>query len=253
VAKQLIPDVKDPKPKLVKTITVISHNRPAYLRKVLQGLLTNNLTGWQIIIGQNPSTNITDCLAVIQQELGFQVPVTIRLHQKVLNGNDHPYEMVRYAFEEADSDLNIFIEDDTVPGNDLCELAHEYANLAAPGLALCYYYHGMPGVHEFSDTLVCQIPWYASNMAFCAVKSSWYQYLKPLWYYTDYPGYLPTHGYDHHLTAGSKLHNIHSWHVRQTRVEHIGLEGALHYGSINKHSHAKIKQVEKPLKYKFQW
>lgn len=240
----------------MRTIAIMSHNRPKCLRTVLQSLATNNLDGWTVVIGQNNTQAAQAAVLAALTTLSGRCDLQIHVPKAFKDVRDNPYDLQKYVFEVLGSEINILLEDDTPVSNDVCDLAIEYQKLADPRLLLAYNRPG-PLSDQGPLELIKKHPCFATNLAYACTPASWHNYLRR-WWYDDNHG-LGTHnrGYDHSLNGHSRKEQVGVYQVACSRVTHLDEDG-VHTRKANNTAWQRIytnyrpPMVEKPIKYVFE-
>jgi hypothetical protein len=225
---------------------------------VLDSLVNNDLTDWQVIIGQNPTPEAPECLSIVDKYLMGRCEYITYVHKQILDVRQHPFKMISKAFNHHDTDLMVYVEDDTPVGNDILDLADAWNGLSQSKKGMCLCYQNYDVVQGPVD-VINKVHGYQANLAFATNQTAWDTYFAPYWFRDDHN--LHGKGYDWSLAAFSKtLYNgytgetgIHTWQCAHTRVTNIGKEGGAHavpeaFAVFDKMIPA---VVEKPVEYKF--
>lgn len=213
-----------------------SHVRPHYLRETLTSLAANDLTGWVVLVGVNPTPRWREMLAVVDQFRSL--PVYPVVHPLVLNVRDHPFAMFRTGFAVADSVL--YLEEDTPCSPDVTLLAAWYgAAVREEGLeqshaALNLFRHHEVGasdevIEHTSDPSAGLSPeqwrYPVGSLGLVVTRVQWQQHFEPYWY-ADEPGAVWS--WDFSVPAHCRRRGVTAHIVAQTRTTHIGHEQGTH-------------------------
>ena len=176
----------------MKTITITVHNRPEYLEKLLEGLVKNNLDGWHIVVGLEPTLRKSEQLELIQK----YIPQTEVIHnERKLGAEDNPYNVLSYVFEKLNSKINIYLEEDMIISPDVCDLADWYYNLGDDSMCFCLCNVGKIEVDEINLNGPHSCMFYGnqkmtisgagtgwSSLGVLMKKEKWETRFKPNWY-----------------------------------------------------------------------
>lgn len=169
---------------LDKTITITCFNRPAYLERVLETLICNDLTHWRLLIGVEPSDRRKEILEVIASTLPAGIEAEIILNIRQLGVLEHPHQLISRAFRSG-SDLNIYLEDDTIVSPDLTRIAQWYASLDHEKLVCLNLMHGeCGGRHHVSIDLPGMLlaTKHFNSLGFVLTPGQWESHFKPHWF-----------------------------------------------------------------------
>jgi hypothetical protein len=118
----------------MKTISITVHDRPQYFVRLLETLVKNDLDGWHIVVGLEPSSKKSEQLQLIQK----YIPQAEVIHnKKKLGVCENPFSLLKYIFEDLNSEINIYLEEDLVISPDVCQLAQWYKALEDDSICLC--------------------------------------------------------------------------------------------------------------------
>ena len=239
----------------MRTITIMSHNRPKYLRKVLRSLILNDLDDWTVVLGQNATNELEKCVHVALSTLAERCDVQIHVPKRSKCVRDNPYYLQEFAFGKLGSELNILLEDDTPVSNDITDLALAYLKQENKGLMLSFNKFGRTE-QQGPVEIIEKRPYYTQNLAYACTPDAWNIYLKRWWHDNNHG--LDGNGYDYSIHGHSKLENQWCYGVACSRVTHIGAEGGVHpWHDGNRWIQAIFDsytppRVEKPVQYTFQ-
>jgi hypothetical protein len=107
-----------------RSITITAMSRPQLFRRMLESLITNDLSGWSILIRVEPTARSPDFVA-IAAELLAGVDYDLRVNETVLGISMNPYQAIEDAFA-AGSQLNLYVEEDFLLSPDATALALWY-------------------------------------------------------------------------------------------------------------------------------
>lgn len=169
-----------------KTISLTSHQRPEYLRRVLESLSTcEDIQDWNLIISQNPTVKAAECVEVIEAfEKKTGCNVVLLMNQKIFSVRDNPFRVLRYAFETLESDVNIYLEDDVIVSRWTTRLALWYHQNAPdptkPGGDVCLCLFNNKPDYGMGPALLRR-PSFEAALGLVILPSQWKIHLKPNW------------------------------------------------------------------------
>ncbi len=105
----------------MKTITLVANNRLNYLKRMIQSLRENDLSGYTLFVGVEPEDQevVEFC-----QDFDF-MPANVTVNPRKLGVALNPLMTISRAFD-AGSDFNVALEDDLVLSPDALDLANWY-------------------------------------------------------------------------------------------------------------------------------
>jgi hypothetical protein len=119
----------------MKTISITVHDRPEYLVKFLETLVRNDLDGWHIVVGLEPSSRKSEQLELIAR---YIPQAEVIQNEKKLGVRINPLSLLKYVFETLESEVNLYLEEDIIVSPDITTLADWYIELEEDTLCLCY-------------------------------------------------------------------------------------------------------------------
>ena len=193
-----------------KTITLTAHNRPHYLRRVIDALRRNALEGYSLYCQLEPGCG--ECLEICRT-IDF-LPCEVIVNKCRLGVRENPYALLARVFEQG-SAFNVYLEDDVVLSPDAFDLANWFAQLQhAYVLCLCFMNYG-----SNSDDPLRVTTGSFNALGFCLTNHAWNTYFAPHWHADE-------RGWDWSITS---LHAAHpELRVLQPtlgRSNHIGRTG----------------------------
>jgi len=211
----------------MKTITITAFNRPGYLKRVLHTLLKNSLSGWDIVIALDPSEVSRKVKQTVTRALrGRRYSIVENEHQ--LGVRDNPYAVQSMVFETG-SDINIYLEDDTIVSPDVTGLADWYRALDLRDIVcLNLLYGSCGGRGHRSDPHAAQLICATRNfnsLGYVCTKQQWSDHLSRYWYCER----SENHGWDWAvLTEISVRPALRVLQPLLARANHIGRLGGTH-------------------------
>lgn len=160
----------------MKTLSITVCDRPLYLKRTLQHLSLNNLTGYsKIYCGIEPGN---DEVFEICRNIKFIEPVII-LNEEKLGIRRNPFETLSRVFEEG-SEYNVYLEDDVELSPDALDLANfYYDNFKKDEYFACCFHNYNSEKSQRSKCILKQDFW---AIGFSLFKSAWEKWFKPYWF-----------------------------------------------------------------------
>jgi hypothetical protein len=186
----------------LRTITITAYRRPHLLQAMLQTLTANDLTGWRLLLGIEPSPFADENLNVIAKKLqGCDYEATV--NDTVLGIKQNPFRLLERAFAGG-SELNLYLEEDLLLSPDTTDLALWYQanhrpewlclNLLSGGCASA----GLISNPDHPDLLFAGHAF--NSLGFSVRRTEWERYMRQAW--IDEPARIaqfdgePTGGWD---------------------------------------------------------
>jgi hypothetical protein len=106
------------------TITITAYRRPSLFEAALKTLVANDLAGWRILVGIEPSSIAREIANVAETILqGHDYDITT--NRARLGIKENPFQLIERAFAGG-SELNLHLEDDLFLSPDVTTLARWY-------------------------------------------------------------------------------------------------------------------------------
>ena len=198
---------------MFKTISLIAADRADYLNQVLDGLKSNDLTGYKLFIGLEPVSE--ECKAICEG-IDF-IEREIIYNPEVLGLNKNPYCLLEYVFKQG-SELNYYLEDDVLPSPDMTQLANWYGGQEWADDVLCLSGFQLCSDPQQPEAIIFS-PHFQSWGAVFTPKQ-WEQHLKPNWFNNP-----PNYSWDVTILEYGIKAGLKTLHPLFTRCKHIGLFG----------------------------
>tara|TARA_R110000824_G_scaffold25322_5_gene88246 strand:+ start:160 stop:900 length:741 start_codon:yes stop_codon:yes gene_type:complete len=218
----------------MKTISITAYDRPQYFVRLLETLVKNNLDGWHIVVGLEPSPQKSEQLRLIEK----YIPQAEVIHNEIKLGvSGNPFSLLTYVFEELNSEINIYLEEDLIISPDVCQLAEWYNKLEDGSMCLCLCNIGKIEVDDINDNGPHSCMFYAnpemthsaSGVGFSAlgllIKSNQWKCFSDNWHNN-------TSGWDWSIVNYVKLERRKILMPYKTRADHIG-EWGTHVGGAS--------------------
>lgn len=221
-----------------KTITIIAYNRPNEFKRMLKSLVKNNLEGWDILVGLEPSNMIHQQLDLLEEFIPqaniFKRTWEVNNHRTGIARNSH--DIIVKAFESG-SDYNIYLEEDLVVSPDITNLADWYYELEEDTLCLCLCNIGR--VYQDLNNSNAAIIYPSPECTFCGQgtgfsslgivmkKDKFLNEMSPHWFHEQ--------GWDWGVLYHIKETQQKVLIPYQTRTDHIGVFGT----HVSGHRHQK--------------
>ena len=164
----------------MKTITITGHNRPKYLKQVLDSLGENNLSEYsRLFCGLEP-----DCYDnyLVCKEVNF-IQKEIRVNPEKFGVRKNPFELLKHAFESG-SEFNVYLEDDSIISPDCLDMCNWFYNLRNRDDFLCLNFYNYNS-DETKPTLMTDKEDFCS-LGFAVTKEAWAKYFEPYWNNEEY-------------------------------------------------------------------
>lgn len=190
-------------------LTLTPHNRPHYLRRVLDSIKANDYAGTSLVVARD---NASEAVNQIIDEIDW-IPTIVR------DTSLGAHYSNRYAYRVAcieGADYVIAIEDDTVLSADCIKMVRWFAQ-SGSGAMNCFS-HSKTFARPNDVRFAIQFcPWVWAFKA-----SFFWDVLQPHWM-------EDARGWDFSMLGVFKKYGIHAMEPILSRSENIGREGGLHY------------------------
>lgn len=133
-----------------KTITITVNDRPKFFKKILSSLVNNSLHDWHIVVAVEPSKVRDEQLNLIKK---FVPQAEVILNDSKLGVRENPFSVLNYVFEELNSKVNIYLEEDIIISPDVCNLANWYYQAENRSACLCLCNSDTSGSKQINSTL----------------------------------------------------------------------------------------------------
>jgi hypothetical protein len=108
----------------LQTITITAYRRSSQFEAALKTLVANDLAGWRILVGIEPSS-IAREIANIAETILQGHDYNITTNSTRLGIKENPFQLIERAFA-AGSELNLYLEEDLLLSPDVTTLARWY-------------------------------------------------------------------------------------------------------------------------------
>lgn len=210
-------------PNSKKTITVPVYDRPCYLRRFLETLAENDLTGWTLYINVEPGDSL---VADMIGRIDF-MPTQIQWNTKRLGPRMNPYDCIERAFADG-STFNVHFDSDLVVSPDAVALMNFYQRTFR-GAPWSFGSYGL--FHYGSDPTrpmeLLVVPKHFTGLGWGIFPEQWAVYSK-IWNDDTLARkhFLPqTEGWDWVLSGYAKEHDHDGIVPAYSRTNHIGRVG----------------------------
>lgn len=217
-----------------KTITIIAFNRPQYFKIMLESLVKNNLNGWEIFIGLDPSEKAMEQLKLIQEYIPQATVFERKWHiqrrstpaegRRNIARNSH--DIISKAFLTG-SKYNIYLEEDIILSPDITELADWYYELGDDSACLCFNNIGLcyqdlknPDAAIIYPNKECTYSgdgFGFSPLGVVMKRDQFFTHMSPFWWHKN--------GWDRGIVYHMKDTKQKVLIPYQTRSDHIGVHG----------------------------
>lgn len=225
----------------MKTITITTHNRPQYLRKVIECLriaISHTDTDYHLVAGVEPGCE--DSLSQIES-IDF-IHTTIIKNEKKLGVRNNPHNLLKYVFETMNSDMNVYMEDDVIISPDALQMADWFFTQDTEYFSLQYFNRTRNNPNNLTDLIEIN-PIEFSALSFVLKRKNW-DNLKSMWY-------LHKKGWDY-----SVCNNLDKKMITPSfsRSNHIGRVGTYMVSKIQDqfYTDRQMCEVTGPFEYKIQ-
>lgn len=205
----------------MKTICICHSGRKNYFHQCLLSLQSNDLSGWNILIGCEPGTVTPGELFIIEG-----APIKYQVNGSKLGTGLNQFVTMWGAISEG-AEAILFVEDDVILSPDAVRLCNWYLGqtdfldtASNSGLCLCTKLSDFDRPVEVSTTETWQGH---VGQGYCFTRAMWFDFVKRnFWVYHDWFG---GDGWDWAL-AHMALHlNKKMLRPRLSRSKHIGVYG----------------------------
>lgn len=215
----------------MKTATLITYNRPHYLKRVIESLRKNDTDGWILHIGVEPG-----CPAVMKviEEIDFMRTI-VHVNSYRLGIDLNGFTTLMRAFDTHGSLFNIYMEEDMELSPDVFSMAEWYRKRTDPyeieevGVAFA---KGESDPRK-PDSLGYQ--W--SNDGYfgwglACTRRQWYDFYMRHWFHWE--PWMKGRGWDWHVGHMVEHESKKLLRPHLNRVRHIGMYGEHTQGDILK-------------------
>jgi hypothetical protein len=219
----------------MRTISILLYKRPELFEQTMtalihcQDLSKFDLLTFSIDGGHEDSVacaGMANACAKLFAKEGL-IDTKVVAHSANIGVADHPLWVLTHAFEELGADLNVNLEDDAVPKNDLLRMAlwwEEFgASLSPESIMFCGCNHRSFGkkqqmiIPEDEPSLVAESPYICSPFCWATTKENW-PLLKNYWNFkTEAPM-----GFDLSASMAMRMEKKVSVHPILSRCQNIG-------------------------------
>lgn len=209
-----------------KTITITAHNRIDYLKDTLHSLVQNDLSGWQVIASVEPTRVRGQIIDEIETILADNVDFIIREPLTRLGDIKHNYDVLRYAFDEQMSDVNIYLEDDLILSPDITKIADWYMTLPRNaftgygGVQLCNL---NSKEEQYTQEEACEFfadAYQWGPLGWITDRTGWREQLKFNWNRRNH--HINSNGWDWAIRAHTIWHGMKWLYPKVSRSNHMG-------------------------------
>lgn len=220
----------------MKTITITIHDRPEYLIRLLESLVKNDLTGWDIYAAIEPTPVASEQIRLLQE---FLPSCHTIINEQKLGVTHNPLEILKRVFDQENSQLNIYLEEDLIVSPDICQMADWYASIQDDSICLCLCNIGKVEIDDINSNLPHSCLFYAnermtlsgggygfSPLGFVTNQNNWNQHFKPNWlkdkngWDWSVVGYVVREGKRVLLPYKTRSDHIGDWGVHVKGPEH---------------------------------
>ena len=134
----------------MKTITITIHDRPQYLIRLLESLVKNDLTGWDIYAAIEPTPVVSEQIALLQKYLPDCHTI---INKHILGVTLNPFNILSRVFNQEGSEVNIYLEEDLIVSPDICQMADWYASIEDESACLCFCNIGKVEIDHINSNL----------------------------------------------------------------------------------------------------
>ena len=172
----------------MKTITIITNGRD-YLKHVIDSIKKNDLDGYELVIGAEPSA---EKLRKYIESINF-IKTHVIWNKTNLGPKVNPLNTINYAFDTLKSEVNIYTEDDELMSPDVTSIANWYNELDNKDDYLMLSFINKLGVLGDGNEILevegnlpiiridKNIGTLVNAPTHIISKNSWYNKLKPVW------------------------------------------------------------------------
>ena len=214
----------------MKSITVTGYRRPHLFRTLLESLVKNDLTGWQIFCRIEPSP-LSEEFVKIAREILTPYCYGLAVNTERRGVRNNPFSLLKDVFEFG-SEINIYLEEDLIVSPDMIALAEWFYRNGNPDqlcLSLLAGGCGSAGLISQPDhPRVLYLDKTFNSYGFVILRDAWYRHFEPNWL-IDRPESGAFTGWDwamwFYLIRQAQLHAVQP---ALARANHTGREDGEH-------------------------
>jgi hypothetical protein len=222
---------------MIKTISIPTWNRLDYLKQVIEGLGNNNqdlLKEYILIFSCEPHEETIEYVRSLDLPVkDIYIDINSRYTSVVLN----PYKATMLAYEKFFADINVFLEDDDIPAQDMLELAEWYINKPISENVAVYGLAAMKHDYKYKDNIILRGN-YFWGIGYMTKRDQWIRFFQTNWLGQGHGGVLEAIIND----------NAMVYFPAKTRIKNVGINGA----HCNEHVYYTLHELDKyqfPNKY----
>lgn len=203
-----------------RTITVTTHNRPEYLRGMLESLAENDTGNYHLVLASEPGCE--EARELIQ---AFPHPAKTILYNPVKLGVRHnPYSVLDYIFTNGAS-FDLYLEEDLELAIDAVDLADWFRTLRIDTEFMCLCLHN--GRREIDAHLLDKVYMTRgfSSLGVALKKTAWDNWLKHEWFSDEHCKSDQDIGWDHSIRALVARRGLKILSPICSRTRHTGRYG----------------------------
>ncbi len=206
----------------MNSITLTAFNRPACLRKTIDSLKINDLSGYdKLYCGVEPgNSEVVEILRAIDF-----IDTRIILNPRILGVRKNPFALLERVFEEG-AEFNVYIEDDQLLSPDAFDVFNYHRRvLGSQPKMLCTCLYNPASSNIYPNRLIKSFDFVA--IGFSLTKSQWLDYFKPYWFDEALNQEMggTAEGWDWCIRALMKKYHLHSVIPALSRSYHLGQTG----------------------------
>jgi hypothetical protein len=206
----------------MKTITLPVWNRPTYLKRVIESLSKNNLTGYKLFLGVEPGN---EQVIELCKSIDF-IEKDIVINQFRQGVRRNPFETIKRAFL-AGSEYNVHLEDDVVVSPDAFQLCNWYYKTFSKEPKYMHYglFH-YEGDETHPDKII-EIDMF-NGYGWSLFKHNWESLYRDEWFNDKLClKMFNAHGWDWAISAAYKTYGYKAIVPHYSRSQNIGREGGV--------------------------
>ena len=187
----------------MKTITLPAHNRPDYLKQTIDSLKQLDLNDFTLFVNLEPN-----CQENIDLINGIDfVKVDLKINDKKLGVRGNPFDLLDRTFA-AGSTWNYHIEDDMIFSKDVISLVNWYEQNQKENVIIYGTCNRTLKKEKENNNIIVTNCEAFSGLGWCISNTTWYKYLKNIWFYKSPSGPYHGEGWDWNITRLIESNNL---------------------------------------------
>lgn len=210
----------------MRTITITATHRPEYLVEVLRSLKENDCRGYELFIAIEPTPRADEIVELVKKIDWIKTHLV--KNRKRLGVRKNPFLLLERVFGQ-NSELNVYLEDDTIVAPDTLKLANWYHETQRPGSYLCLNLLHYESRADDPRALLASKRF--NSLGIVMQREAWERWFSKEWLSDErvkrvYPGKV---GWDWSISSLlAEEKDLLTLTPKLSRSNHIGREGGTH-------------------------